>query len=367
MTGCKHINIDTGTNYKIVVISDIHAHADLLEDLLSKIILKDEDYLVILGDFINKGPQNLKTLRMIMRLSDRPRTYIMKGNHEAFVMNFLNSKDDFVRMMRFLKDDPYELVLHDMAKELNFDIYSCDDAEIFRKLILDNYKEECSFISERPIIFENQDFIMVHGGYEKDICLESNENGFLKYDNYNELSPVHDKTVIVGHWPASNLRSDIQSNLPYYNDEKSIITIDGGLGVKTAGELNGFIISSKDGVISYEVIQSNFFEKKKILKKVDFIEEDLIYVNYPHFDIEVLEQKEKFTTCKHVHSGKVFSVFNSLLSKDDTDKDFINVSYINRFLNLEEGEVVEVTGKYEDCILVKYKDEFGWILPEQIG
>lgn len=363
----KHIKIDTGKNYRLIVISDIHAHADVFENLLKKIDINEDDYLVILGDFINKGPQNLKTLRAVMAIADRPRTYIMKGNHEEFVTYFLNNKDEFVRMMGFLKNDPYELVLHDMAKELKFDLYSCEDHEYFRKLILENYKEECRFMSERPIIFENDDFILVHGGYDKSICLETNEKGFLKYDNYNELSPIHNKTVIVGHWPASNLRTDIQSNMPYFNKEKSIITIDGGMGVKSAGEINGFIISSNEGNIDYEVIQSNSFEKKSIVKKIEFKEEDLIFVSYPHFDIEVLEKGEKMTTCKHVHSGKVFSVFNSLLYKEDDDKTYISVNYINRFLNIDEGEHVEVTEKYDDCVHVKYKGEFGWILPEQIG
>lgn len=367
MNYTKHIRIDTGKNYRLVVISDIHAHAEILEDLLLKINIREDDYLVLLGDFINKGPQNLKTLRAVMSMVNRPKTYIMKGNHEAFVMSFLDNKEDFVRMMGFLKDDPYELVLHDMAKEQSFDIYSCDDPEIFRNMVLDKYEKECRFLRERPIIFENEDFIMVHGGYEKDICIESNEDGFLKFDNYNELSPVHDKTVIVGHWPASNLRTDIQSNMPYFNEEKSIITIDGGLGVKNAGELNGFIISCHEGYIEYEVIQSNSFEKKTILKKVKFEEEDLIYVNYPHFDIEVIETGEMMTSCRHVHSGKSFTVFNSLLYKEEDDKTYISINYINRFLNLEVGESVEVSGQYDDCVQVKYKGEFGWILPEQIG
>ncbi|MBN2794317.1 MAG: hypothetical protein JXR88_02840 [Clostridia bacterium] len=177
---------------------------------------------------------------------------------------------------------------------------------------------------------------------------------------------MHAKTVIVGHWPASDLRTNIHYNLPHYNDHKNVITIDGGLGVKSSGELNAFIITKKNNSITYNVIQSNIFEEKEIVKGFEFPKETLTFVNYPHFDIEVLEVGERFTLCKHLHTGNIISVFNSLIEKVE-DQHSLKTIYINKFFNLKPGDKVELCKAFEDCIHVKSGGEFGWVLPEQIG
>lgn len=361
----KHILLETGPNYRMVIISDIHGHASVLKDLLNKINLKTDDYLVILGDFINKGPESLEVLTFLTSFSHRPRTYILKGNHESFITTHIQSEVKFKDMMTILKTEPYGLILHDMAKHMNFDLYNGDDSECFRQLLLKNFKEEFEFLDSRPILLENESFILVHAGYDKEFCPERDEGQLLKYDFYNDHSPVHDKTVIVGHWPASNLRTDIMTNLPFFNDEKNLITIDGGLGVKSSGELNAFIITSEEGGISYDNMQSNTFEERVITHAMKLPEEELISVTYPHFDIEILESDHRYTSCRHVHSGKVFSVFNSLLYEEE-GKNWIKTNYINRFFNLSEGDKVEICNVFDDCIQVKYNNEFGWILPLSI-
>ncbi|GAB6110143.1 metallophosphoesterase [Fusibacter bizertensis] len=361
----KHIRLATGCDYRLVIISDIHAHETVFQDLLKKVNLNEDDYLVILGDFINKGPENMAVLKLVMSLNKRKRTYILKGNHEGFVISSVQSEVEFAEMLAFLKQDPYELILHDMAKVIEFDLYNCQNSEIFRQALLQHFEEELDFIATRPVLLENESFILVHGGYEKEFCPERDEIKLLKYDFFNEKSPVQDKTIIVGHWPACNLRNDIMTNLPFFNNEKKIITIDGGLGVKSSGELNAFIITSKDGDVSYEVIQSNNYVERVVTKTIKLPEEELIFINYPHFDIEILERGPQFTKCRHLHSGKICSVFNSLLYKEG-DKDYINTVYINRFFNPSLGDKVEICKIYEDCVHVKYNDEFGWILPAQI-
>lgn len=362
----KHIQLQTGPDYRLVIISDIHGHAALLSDLLEKIALKEEDYLVVLGDFVNRGPENLPVVALLMELANRPRTFIMKGNHESFVTTYVQSQENFKDMLAFLKEDPYVLILHEMAKKLDIDLYSCEDPEYLRQALLENFAAELSFMDLRPLIFENETFLCVHAGYEPSFSLEADEGKLLKYDFYDAQSPVQEKTVIVGHWPSSNLRSDHMTNLPFFNTEKNIITIDGGLGVKDSGELNALIITSVKGDIRYETLQANSFKTQTISQPMTLPVEDCIFVNYPHFDIELIEKGPTFTLCKHVNSGKTLSVFNSLVYEEE-GKNRIKTSYINRFFNLPEGEEVEVCQVFEDCVLVKHQNEFGWVLPEQLG
>ncbi len=69
--------------------------------------------------------------------------------------------------------------------------------------------------------------------------------------------------------------------------------------------------------------------------------------------------------CRHLQSGKELSIFNSLLDMDG-DVPQVKTTYINHFINLQAGDEVEVCMEYDDCILVKHKGEFGWILKKQI-
>ena len=153
--------------------------------------------------------------------------------------------------------------------------------------------------------------------------------------------------------------------MPYFNNEKNIITIDGGIGVKTSGELNALIIEKREGKRTIRYSQENHFEKMKIKESFHFQKEEKIFINYPHFDIEIIETGASMTKCRHIQSGKVLSIFTSLLETVD-GKPQVITTYINHFLNLKVGEEVEMVMTYDDCALVKHGGEFGWILRRQI-
>ena len=56
---------------RIIAISDIHGNLPYLEGLLDKLRFGEDDILFILGDFTEKGPRSLDTLRYIMALSEK--------------------------------------------------------------------------------------------------------------------------------------------------------------------------------------------------------------------------------------------------------------------------------------------------------
>jgi hypothetical protein len=102
-----------------------------------------------------------------------------------------------------------------------------------------------------------------------------------------------------------------------------------------------------------------------IKKKHVFHKEEHVFVNYPHFEVELLEKGEFMSRCKHLHTGKEISVFNSLLdfSQEQTR---VRTTYINHFMNLDVGESIALVRIYNECALVKYNGEFGWLLTEQL-
>lgn len=85
----KHLIKKRKNDYRLIAISDIHGHLDRFKELLRKVNYDPvEDYLVIIGDFVEKGDQVLETIHFIMNLSRFPKCYVLMGNCE-WAMNAL--------------------------------------------------------------------------------------------------------------------------------------------------------------------------------------------------------------------------------------------------------------------------------------
>lgn len=359
------LQLEIKDNYRIIAISDVHGHIDVLKQLLEEVNLTPSDHLVFIGDFINKGPSNLEAIHYMMALEKRPNTYILKGNHEYFICHYMYLNEDITPFMNYMKEDHFTTILHDMCKTIGYDLYNCQDAKDFQSTLMNTYKEEFDYINNLPIILFADDFVFVHGGYDDSLDITASENQLLKFDDFNNISKVQEATVVVGHWPTANLRTDVNTNLPIFNFHKNIISIDGGIGVKQSGEMNALIIDKRNGETVIDYVQANHFDRVKIIKAHTFEMEEKIFVNYPHFDIELIEQGPLTSKCLHKASNKTLTIFNDILETiDDTLQ--VKTTYINHFLNLDVGEMVEVCMVYDQCALVKYHNEFGWVLKEQL-
>jgi protein phosphatase len=361
----KVIKLDLKDDYKIVAISDIHAHGELFLELLSLLYLKDEDHLVILGDFINKGKNSYEALQVIKKISERKNTYVLKGNHEYYMAYLMSDLSSFLKNKDFIVNEPFESIIHSMLRTKNKEVSEFSDLQAVYDYLMAHFEEDFKWLDNLPVILESHDFIFVHGGYHDDKSVDDDEIHFLKYDDYQSLSPVNLKKVVVGHWPVCLLRQDDMTNEPHFNESKNIISIDGGLGVKSTGELNALIIEKNKGRTHYDLEQLNHFPDAIVKKSYNFEEEPLVYIDYPNFEIKVLEKYKKMSLCEHIKTKKRFSVFNGLI-KETTDGHCLKTNYINRFLNLKGGDGVKIVKTFEDCLLVKYSEKFGWIFREQI-
>lgn len=77
----------------IYVMSDIHGYYSKFKTMLKKIKFTDNDYLYILGDVIDRGPQPIPLLIDIM---SRENITLLMGNHELMfyeAYNYPNSKN----------------------------------------------------------------------------------------------------------------------------------------------------------------------------------------------------------------------------------------------------------------------------------
>jgi len=251
---------DFAPHSRILVVSDIHGHADLLRRLLRKADYRPgEDYLILLGDLIEKGEDSLGVLRAAMRLStESPRVTVMMGNNDLW------------RLEQLIEPTPErdEILLHttaaftrywgnstfaEMCAELGIPCPTLAELPAVRRAVLDAFAPEIEFWRGLPTVLSTPQYLFVHGGlpYAEDALetlREKNAYTCLKYDNFRgDLAARHaapfSRPVIVGHWPVSLYRREITDLNPLIDRTYNVISIDGGCGLQRHGQLNLLILS----------------------------------------------------------------------------------------------------------------------------
>ncbi|MBR6014039.1 MAG: metallophosphoesterase [Selenomonadaceae bacterium] len=72
---------------RILVIGDIHGQFKKLSSVFNKINFNAEkDYLILLGDYIDRGSENLHCLQWAMKINEMENTAVLRGNHEQMML-----------------------------------------------------------------------------------------------------------------------------------------------------------------------------------------------------------------------------------------------------------------------------------------
>lgn len=168
------------------VVSDIHGQYDRLIKLLNKINFGSNDTLFILGDIIDRGPEIVKVIDLVM---DTPNIRMIIGNHEDMFLNYFYSKSYNDKALWYHNGGAYT------------------DLE-FSTLSEEKLKKYVEYFSKLPIEIEininNQKFLLVHGNY-----VSESEKKYFNEVEYRfqtiwgrvkkEDTGPKDKIVIFGH------------------------------------------------------------------------------------------------------------------------------------------------------------------------
>ena len=68
------------------VLSDIHGNMANFKSILQQIDLQPEDTLYVLGDVVDRYPDGIRIIRMIMSM---PNAKMLLGNHEYMMLKAL--------------------------------------------------------------------------------------------------------------------------------------------------------------------------------------------------------------------------------------------------------------------------------------
>ena len=136
------------------IIGDVHGHAGLLKKLLIKMgytksngcFSHPERKAVFVGDFINRGPEIRKTIRMIRAMVEQGCAFAILGNHEINAIIY-NLKDEQGRLL-VNKPNKYFLSLFKTINE-----YDPGSSE---------WKEDVKWMRTLPLFLDLGDIRVVH-------------------------------------------------------------------------------------------------------------------------------------------------------------------------------------------------------------
>lgn len=158
-------------------IGDIHGHADKLEELLKKLgytivngaYKHPERKALFVGDYIDRGPQIIKTLQIVKAMVDSESAVALMGNHEynALCFHFRDSKGGHLR-----KHSIKNIIQHYKTLE-----------QFQNKQ--DEYEDYLKWFMTLPLYYETDSFRAVHACWDNnsiEYLTRTLKNGILTDD-----------------------------------------------------------------------------------------------------------------------------------------------------------------------------------------
>lgn len=333
------------TTKRILVTSDIHGDLDGLKALLAKMAYAPgEDALVIIGDMVQKGTKNLDTVRYVMELAMSENVFILMGNNDLFTLEGTDEE-----LLTHAREFPGRSVLGEMAAEMGLPFPAdIDDTRAIREKAAQVFVKEMDFLRGLPHILETEKFLFAHAGLT-DENLERQELEYvLAAPRFHEtVTHTFSKTLLVGHWPASNYRTDGLNYAPLYSEAHNVLSIDGGTNLKSFGQLNGVILDNETG--SWDWVGVDNFPKIRAEHAQSAGGGTCIV--WPDNSVELIERGDSISRCRAMKNGVELDIPNEFLFEE---KDGLRCSDMSDIrLGVRAGETLSVLREFDDRLLVK--------------
>lgn len=311
--------IDLSHWKKIHHIGDIHGcYTALMEYLGGPEGMKDDELYIFVGDYLDRGIENIETLNFLLTIYDKPNVIMLEGNHEYHLKTW--SHDEEITAQHFIRTTKVELEEANISKK--------EIRQFYRKLRQVVYYTYNGVevvvthggIAKRPeefMFMATEQFIKGVGDYSLDIdyAWEQNESLLTEDD-----IPAIQAYQIHGH--RNIFRLPVQASENSFNLEGQ---------VEKGGHLRAVTLT-KDGFETHEV-KNNVFKINQDNKPTDVDEtiDEATFIEYLRSH-DMIQEKDL---------GDNLSSFN-FTRKAFTDRnwDGVNVKARGLFVNVNTNEIV---------------------------
>ena len=182
-------------------VGDIHGCLDKVLRLLDFLNYDPaEDRLLFLGDYIDRGPDSKGVIDLLLHLHhENPNNIFLMGNHEDNFLTYVQACIDG-EQSRYWLSEPFfagggVTTLHSYSPGLR---QSTDP-----RLIEEIPPEHLTFMSQLPLYWQDDTYLLVHAGVRPGIPLERQDENDLLRIRRPFLCTSHGlgKRVVFGHTP----------------------------------------------------------------------------------------------------------------------------------------------------------------------
>lgn len=187
--------LDSGHN--VWVIGDVHGFNLTLRELVDKLELVQGDFVVILGDLIDRGPNSFDVVQFVKNSEN---LVSLKGNHEKMMIDLLTTSG--------LESPDYQLMnwlrVGGLATVTSYINAHTDENGIEDSKALDDIiGVDKNWMSNLPSQIVLDKWRLVHGGYDPNIPIDEHTDEQLLYIRkpfHNAEKPIdEERTVLFGH------------------------------------------------------------------------------------------------------------------------------------------------------------------------
>lgn len=170
---------------KTFAIGDIHGCLPALRALLQAMDPAQDDVIVFLGDYVDRGPDVSGTFEFLMDLAKTHRCIFLRGNHEVMMKQATMGSDTFDFWHR--NGGRETLLSYGITKYSNW-----SDQVI---------QEHWTFMDHSEAYYEDESRIFVHAGVEPSVPISEQTEEIMFWQKIKDVPQPHisGKTVICGH------------------------------------------------------------------------------------------------------------------------------------------------------------------------
>lgn len=195
------------TQQRYIAIGDIHGCNAQLQTLLERLPLRSDDYVVFLGDYIDRGPDVPGTIETLLAFQQQhPHCVFLRGNHDAMFLDFAGITHDGTADSYL---DPCNggattLRQYGCSEELLYRCRMPDHDDAWRAAVAHVPQKHVEFLARTRYCFATPQYLFVHAGINPARAGEMQRVLDLLWIREEFLQHPHrdPRLIVYGHTPV---------------------------------------------------------------------------------------------------------------------------------------------------------------------
>lgn len=169
---------------RTIAIGDIHGHSAALKLIIDLVAPRPDDTIVLLGDYIDRGPDSKGVIEQIIELGKRCHVVPLMGNHEEML---LDAKKDIGSFQTWFENGG-DTALQSYGTE--------DDMNCIPQ-------EHIDFFASLRRFHETESHFFIHANYAPNWRLEQHDSNTALWLPLTDIPGPHysGKIAVLGHTP----------------------------------------------------------------------------------------------------------------------------------------------------------------------